>query len=180
MGGTAAREGARPAAAGAAPGSARGLEIIDLTGPDRERALPPLKESFVGIYRWHAKRTLRDAERVRAAVEGGEVLGAAVLTRLAPEAAYVYYIFVGASHRRQGIAGRLLDDAIAIFRQQGAQVVWAAAEEDNAASIALFSSRGFGLVGRDEPPLKEGGLGAWGFRSQMMLVHGEVLLGRRL
>jgi ribosomal protein S18 acetylase RimI-like enzyme len=139
-----------------------------------------LKGGFVGIYRWHAKRTLRTATWVRAALFRGEVVAVSVLERLAPEVGYVYYLSTSLSHRREGLGGLLLDDAIARFRRDGAQVVYAAAEEENAASLALFRSRGFRMVDRKETSYREGGLGAWGLRSRMTLVGGEVLFGVRL
>lgn len=166
-------------------GSARRLpapsiEIIDLTGPDRERAVPILKDGFEGIYRWHAKRTLRTAKWVRAAVSRGEVVAVSVLELLVPEAGYVYYLSTSLAHRREGLGGLLLDDALSIFRREGAQVAYGAVEEDNAASTALFRSRGFRPVERRELGFREGGLGAWGLRSRMTLVWGEVLFGLRL
>lgn len=103
-----------------------------------------------------------------------------MLERLVPEVGYVYYIAVGREHRRQGVAGLLLDDALTLFRREGATIIYGAVEEDNVPSLALFRSRGFRLVERKELGYREGGLGAWGLRSQMMLVHGEVLFGRRL
>jgi L-amino acid N-acyltransferase YncA len=156
------------------------FRLIDLIGTDRERALPILKESFEGIYRWHAKRTLREIPVVRAVETDGAVLGASMLDRLAPEVGYVYYVFVGRDHRRRGIAGTLLDDALARFRLDNVRVVFAAAEEENAASRGLFRSRGFREVERTEPGWQEGGLGAWGLRTRMRLVSGEVLMGLRL
>jgi ribosomal protein S18 acetylase RimI-like enzyme len=156
------------------------LSLGDLAGERRDEVLPILNESFVGIYRWHAKRTLRTVSRVRVARQGADLVGAALLERLEPEVGYVYYIFVGARHRRMGIGGALLDDAMARFRDDGAQVIYAAAEEDNTDSIALFRSRGFRLVERKELGYREGGLGAWGLRSRMVLVGGEVLLGLRI
>ncbi len=156
------------------------FQLIDLVGDDRERALPILKESFEGIYRWHAKRTMRDIPVVRAVEVDGMVLGASMLDRLAPEVGYVYYVFVGREHRRRGLAGTLLDDALGRFRSEGVEVVFAAAEKENAASRGLFRSRGFREVGRDEPGWQEGGLGAWGLRTRMRLVSGEVLMGLRL
>ena len=163
------------------PSDGRTDPIVDLATPEeRERAIPALKESFTGIYRWHAKRTLRTVPSVRALLQGAEVAGAALLDRLAPEVGYVYYIFVRAAYRGHGIGGRLLDDALGRFRTDGAEVVYAAVEEDNAASLALFASRGFRLVARDEPNYREGGLGAQGLRSRMVIVYGEVLLGMRL
>jgi ribosomal protein S18 acetylase RimI-like enzyme len=156
------------------------LAIVDLPIEDRERAVPVVLDGFTGIYRWHAKRTLRQIDRVRAAVIGPDVVGVAMLDRLTPEVGYVYYLAVAAGHRREGIGARLLDDALAEFRRSGLHVVYGAAEEDNAPSIRLFESRGFRLVERHERGYAEGGLGAWGLRSRMMLVHGEVLLGLRL
>jgi len=155
-------------------------EIVDLLGADRERAIPVLIDSFEGIYRWHAKRTLRAVARVRALRLEGELVGVAMLETVAPGVGYVYYLAVRASQRRRGIGGMLLDDALRGFRSDGYRVVYAAAEEENGKSIALFRSRGFRPVERKETSYREGGLGAWGLRSKMWLVSGEVLLGLRL
>jgi ribosomal protein S18 acetylase RimI-like enzyme len=162
---------------GSAPGS---VTLVDLPPEDRERAVPVLIDSFVGIYRWHAKRTLREVQAVRGAELDGALAGIAMLERLVPEVGYVYYIAVASAHRQKGIGGRLLDDALARFRRDGARVVYAAVQSDNAASRALFTSRGLRVVERKELGYQEGGLGAWGLRSRMRLVYGELLLGRRL
>jgi len=162
------------------PPKAEVFELIDLMGADRERAVPALKDGFVGIYRWHAKRTLRSATWVRAVVFGHEVAAVSVLERLDPEVGYVYYLSTAAHRRRRGFGARLLDDALELFRREGVRVVYGAAEEDNVPSIALFRSRGFRAVERKELGFREGGLGAWGLRSRMTLVGGEVLLGLRL
>ncbi|MGA7923583.1 MAG: GNAT family N-acetyltransferase [Thermoplasmata archaeon] len=158
----------------------RALSLVDLEGEERERAVPLLIEGFVGIYRWHAKRTLRRIGRVRGALREGQLVGVSMLERLAPEVGYVYYLAVGTSHRRLGIGGLLLDDALALFLREGARIAYGAAEEDNTSSLDLFRSRGFREVERRELGYQEGGLGAWGLRSKMMLVSGEVLMGRRL
>jgi ribosomal protein S18 acetylase RimI-like enzyme len=154
--------------------------IVDLDGPAREAAVPVLIDSFVGIYRWHAKRTLRDVDRVRALRTSEGLAGIAMLETIAPAVGYVYYIAVYARFRRRGVGGHLLDDALEQFRSHGYRVVYAAAEEDNAESIALFRSRGFRIVEKKERNYREGGLGAWGLRSKMWIVSGEVLLGLRL
>jgi len=154
--------------------------IIPLVGEARERAVPVIRDGFVGIYRWHAKRTLREVPTVRALEAGGEVVGIALLDRLAPEVGYVYYIAVLSSHRGIGLGARLLDDALRLFREGGVEVVYAAAQTDNRASIRLFEARGFRSVARKETNWKDGGLGAWGLRSRMRLVPGEQLLGLRL
>jgi len=157
-----------------------GTRLIDLEGVARERGVPIVIDSFVGIYRWHAKRTLRRVSVVRGAEVAGELRAISMLEELVPGVGYVYYIAVAGAHRREGFGGRLLDDAIERFQRQGMRIIYAAAEEDNAPSIALFRSRGFRLVERDELPYFDGGLGAKGLRTRMMLVSGEVLLGRRL
>ncbi len=154
--------------------------IVDLVGEDRERAVPVLRDSFVGIYRWHAKRTLFRISTVRAVVRGDRVVAVSMLERLAPEVSYVYYVAVARADRGRGLATVLVDDALARFRADGTQVVYAAVGEENAPSLALFRARGFRQVERKEPGYREGGLGAWGLRSRMMLVHGEILLGLRI
>jgi len=162
------------------PGSGAPLEIRDVTDRDRERAVPVIVDSFTGIYRWHAKRTLRSVSRVRGAWVDGQLVGVSLLELLDPAVGYVYYLAILRSHRRQGVALRLLDDALILFRKQGTRVVFAAAEADNIASLRLFEQRGFRRTEPKERSWREGGLGAWGFRSRMMVVSGEVLLGLRL
>jgi ribosomal protein S18 acetylase RimI-like enzyme len=156
------------------------LRTVDLSGADREKAVPIIIESFVGIYRWHAKRTLRRVSTLRGAVSDGRLVGVSMLEDLAPGVGYVYYIAVGQAYRKQGVGSFLLDDALARFRERRCEIVYAAAEEENVASRALFASRGFRVVARDEAGYREGGLGAWGLRSKMMVVSGEVLMGVRL
>ena len=162
----------------AVPSSER--SIVTLGTDQREAAVPVLQEGFAGIYRWHAKRTLRSVSTVRALRVGGRIAGVSLLERLTPEVGYVYYLSVGLEFRRQGIGGALLDDALAHFGAQGATVVYGAVEEDNRSSRRLFESRRFRLVDRDETNYRLGGLGAQGLRTRMWIVHGEVLYGLRL
>ncbi|MGC2359639.1 MAG: GNAT family N-acetyltransferase [Thermoplasmata archaeon] len=154
-------------------------QLVDLAAASRDRAIPVLIDGFVGIYRWHAKRTLREVSLVRAAEVEDEIVGVAMLERLTAEVGYVYYLAVLRQFRRHGIGALLLDDALAIFVRDGMRVVYGAAEAENTGSIALFLSRGFRTVERKELGYREGGLGAWGLRSRMWLVSGEVLMGRR-
>lgn len=174
-------QGAVPVRSGP-PGASSPLDLRleDLDGAARDEAIPVIIDSFEGIYRWHAKRTLRSVTWVRGARAGNGLVGVAMLDRLTPEVGYVYYLAVLRAARGRGVGGRLLEDALARFRSQRLGVVYAATEEDNAPSLALFRSRGFREVTRDEPGYRDGGLGAWGLRSRMMVVHGETLLGRRL
>ena len=167
------------------PGAARGspaaaIEIEDLEAGARELAVPVIRDGFVGIYRWHAKRTLREVPRVRAARSVGEIVGVSLLDRLAPEIGYVYYIIVRQAYRGKGIGGLLCDDALLRYRAEGVEVVYAAVQTDNVPSLRLFARRGFRPVERKERGWAEGGLGAWGLRSRMRLVPGERLLGLRL
>jgi ribosomal protein S18 acetylase RimI-like enzyme len=155
-------------------------EIVELTGSDRERAVPLLRESFEGIYRWHAKRTLREIAHVRGVVRDGRLVGISMLELLVPPVGYVYYLAVARDVRGSGVGGALLDDALAGFRRDGAEVAYGAAEAENVASRRLFVSRGFREVARRELGYREGGLGAWGLRSRMRLVYGERLYGLRL
>jgi ribosomal protein S18 acetylase RimI-like enzyme len=156
------------------------LEIRDLGPTEREVAVPIIVDCFTGIYRWHAKRTLRSVSRVRSGWQDGTLVGIAMLELLDPAVGYVYYLAVPRAFRRQGVARRLLEDALALFLEQGARVVFAAAEDDNTPSLRLFEGHGFRPTEPKEQSWREGGLGAWGFRSRMMVVSGEVLLGLRL
>ena len=156
------------------------VEIISLADDERPLAVPVLIDSFTGIYRWHAKRTLREATWVRAAREGSEVVGVALLERLNEEVGYVYHFAVLSRFRGKKVGGALLDDALAWLQHHGARIAYAVVTEDNAPSERLFRSRGFRSIDRKELSYQEGGLGAWGLRSRMRIVYGEVLMGRRL
>ncbi|MCI4322231.1 MAG: GNAT family N-acetyltransferase [Thermoplasmata archaeon] len=155
-------------------------EIIELAGTDRERAVPVLRDGFTGVYRWHAKKTLGEVDRVRGLVLGDVVVGVTLLAGLVPEVGYVYYVAIATAHRGKGLGGRLLDDAIGLFDQEGRSVVYVATEPENAPMVAALRRRGFREVERKELGFAEGGLGAWGLRSRMTLVWGEILMGRRL
>ncbi|HKV89790.1 MAG TPA: GNAT family N-acetyltransferase [Thermoplasmata archaeon] len=154
--------------------------IVELPGEDRARAIPVILDCFTGVYRWHAKRTLGEVSRVRASLSGNDVVGLAMLEVFDTEVGYVYYVAVRSDHRGRGIAGALLDDALALFRSEGRSVAYVATEEENVPMIAALARRGFRKVERRELGYAEGGLGAWGLRSRMTLVGGEILMGLRL
>ncbi len=156
------------------------VTINDLPHEARDVAVPVIVDSFTGIYRWHAKRTLYRIDTVRGAWVDDRLVGISLLEYLDPAVGYVYYIAVLREFRGHGVAKRLLDDALDRFRRGGARVVYAAAEEDNEPSLRLFRSHGFRVTEPKETGWREGGLGAWGYRSRMMVVSGEVLLGLRL
>ena len=156
------------------------VPLVDLRGESRQRAVPVLLDCFTGVYRWHAKRTLREVSTVRAALVDERVVGLTMLETLAPEVGYVYYVAVERAHRGRGIAGQLLDDALTRFRNEGRAVVYVATEEGNVPMSRALERRGFRRVATHELGYAEGGLGAWGLRSRMTLVSGEVLMGLRL
>ncbi len=164
-------EGAR-----AGPGP---IDLSDLPIAEREVAVPLVLDAFTGIYRWHAKRTLRDVARVRVARLAGREVGLAMLDPLVPEVGYLYYLIVLREFQGRGIGGRLVDDALDRFREDGRSVVYVATGLDNAPMVRLLQARGFRTVGRTETGYREGGLGAWGLRSRMRIVPGEVLFGLR-
>ena len=66
-----------------------------------------------------------------------------MFTMLAMRVGYVYYIAVSPAHRRAGIGGLLLDDAVAALRAAGAAQALACVRADNTPSIRLLQSRHF-------------------------------------
>lgn len=50
--------------------------------------------------------------------------------------------------RGRGVARKLLDQALEIWRSRGASHVWLEVRETNAAALGLYQSRGFELVGK--------------------------------
>ncbi len=156
------------------------LVLTELTDGARENAVPVIVDSFTGIYRWHAKRTLRSVSRVRGAWRSGELVGVSMLELLDPAVGYVYYLAVLRSHRRSGVARRLLDDALDLFRKCRGPSRLRRGGRGQLRLFAAVRERGFRPTAPKERSWREGGLGAWGFRSRMMVVSGELLLGLRL
>lgn len=157
------------------------LEIDDVPKERRARLLPILEESFEGMYLWHARRTLQGIELVRVARSPEEEdAGLAMLKVLAEGAGYVYYVAVPLRFRRQGIGGMLLDDALVQFAKKGVVEVYASVGEDNSESKALFASRGFERLKGSEMSEKYGRIRALLMYREMMVVPGEMLMGRSL
>ena len=157
------------------------IEIADVPKRERERLLPILEESFEGLYLWHARRTLHSIEVVRAARTAEEEdAGLVMLKTIAEGAGYVYYVAVPPSFRRRGIGGMLLDDAVSYFERQGARDVYASVPEDNVESKTLFGSRGFERITGSDMAERYGRVRALLMYREMMVVRGELLLGKRL
>jgi len=157
------------------------VEIVEVSREARIRLAPILDESFEGLYLWHAKRTLQSIEVVRAArTVDGEDTGLIMLKRLGHEAGYVYYVAVQPRFRRMGIGARLLDDALSYFAKSGVVDVYASIEEENVGSRMLFESRGFERLQGSEMAERYGRIRSLLMYREMMVVPGEVLLGKRL
>ena len=157
------------------------LQIADVPKGERDKLLPILEESFEGMYLWHARRTLQSIDVVRVARNAeGEDAGLLMLKMVAEGAGYVYYVAVPPRFRKRGIGGRLLDDAVSYFEQRGVPHVYASVEEDNIESKTLFSSRGFERVQSSEMAHRYGRIRSIIMYREMMVVRGELLLGKRL
>jgi ribosomal protein S18 acetylase RimI-like enzyme len=157
------------------------VEVADVPKAERTRLLPILEESFEGLYLWHARRTLQSIEVVRAArTADGEDAGLLMLKTLGEDAGYVYYVAVPPRFRRRGIGGRLLDDALAYFGERGVRYAYASVEEENVESKTLFRSRGFEKLQGAEMAARYGRIRALLMYREMMVVPGELLLGKRL
>lgn len=157
------------------------VEVEEVPRGERGRLLPILEESFEGLYLWHARRTLGGIEVVRAArTAQGEDAALIMLKTLGDDAGYVYYVAVPPRFRRQGIGGKLLDDAISLFAEKGVRDVYASVEEENVESKTLFGSRGFQKVKGSEMAERYGRIKSLLMYREMTVVPGEILLGKRL
>lgn len=152
--------------------------VINTVPPDqREKLVFILEESFEGWYLRHSKRTLSEIEVVKEAVLEGERVALIMLKHLGNKLGYVYYIAVAKRFRGRGIAGKLLDDALAyFFTEQGMKEVYAGVEEDNEESHRLFTSRGFKKTSRSDLARKYGTINSFVLLRKMVIVPGEVLL----
>jgi ribosomal protein S18 acetylase RimI-like enzyme len=151
------------------------VKIIAMTRESRESLFPILDQSFTGVYRWHARRTLRSVRWVRAAWKDGQQAGLSMHTMLDARVGYVYYIAVSPSHRATGIGGLLLDDALETFRSEGAAEALACARAENTASIRLLESRGFVRTGFGNLARFKGPLRAAALWRKMIVAPGEVV-----
>ena len=75
------------------------LHIKGVPTETRDSLRPILDQSFKGIYRWHAQRTLRSVKWVREATQGDTQVGLTMFTMLEQSSGYIYYIAVTPSQR---------------------------------------------------------------------------------
>ena len=156
------------------------VEITDVP-PDARASLEPiLEESFEGWYLRHSKRVLHDVETVRVATYSAAPVGLIMLKTLEEGVGYIFYVAVAVAHRKAGVAGQLVRDALSIFKEAGAVEVFASVEGDNLPSEALFASEGFTRTKLTEVSGRHGLLNALNMYRMMVVVPGEILLRRAL
>ena len=151
----------------------RDVEILVVDSKERDSLVPILEESFEGIYLRHSKRTLRESELVKVARIGGENAGLVMLKELGRGIGYIYYIAVSRKYRRQGIAGKLLDNSLGYFIGKGNTEAYASVEADNDESMNLFLSRGFRETKFGEVSKRHGHISATFLYTKMWVVPGE-------
>ncbi len=84
-----------------------------------------------------------DAAATRVLREGDGLVGLVMVTALGPGLAHIAQVAVHPASRGRGIAGRLLDDAIAYVTSQGLPRVSLLVRDDAADANALYARRGF-------------------------------------
>lgn len=153
-----------------------GVVIVDVPVGERTRFEKILEESFDGWYLRHSKRTLLEAEVVRAALSSDTPVGIVMLNVLDALVGYVFYIAVAKAYRRRGVARMLLADALRYFENAGVKEVYASVERENEPSEGLFGSEGFVRTSFVDVSTRYGGLRALNMYRRMLVVPGEVLL----
>jgi L-amino acid N-acyltransferase YncA len=168
---------ARPTRATAAP---QPVQIDDVRPEARHTLAQIIDQSFTGIYRWHAAKTLGSIDRVRAASRGDSAAGLTMFTMLEPGCGYLYYVAVRPSNRASGVGGLLLDDAIEALQAGGAHEVFACIRADNVPSVRLFASRGFVKTGFRELARDKGAGHAARLWCRMVVAPGEKLFRKTM
>lgn len=123
-----------------APQVARLLRACD------SRFVPPLSQR-VDIDAYAAK--LAAHARQATAWQDGALIGLVALYCNDPDrrVAFITSVSVEPGHTRRGIAGRLLDEALAIARGAGMQAVELEVDAGNDAALALYRKHGFAVSG---------------------------------
>ncbi|MGA2381735.1 MAG: GNAT family N-acetyltransferase [Spirochaetia bacterium] len=156
------------------------LHIKGVPTETRDSLRPILDQSFKGVYRWHAQRTLRSVKWVREATQGDTQVGLTMFTMLEQSSGYIYYIAVTPSQRAKGVGGFLLDDALQLLRTSGALEIIACVRTDNIPSIRLLQSRDFVRTGFRELVLLKGFASAARLWMRMVVAPGEKVFIRVL
>ena len=92
------------------------------------------------------------AEIDRMMMEGfgliAEEAAAFLLGRVSAGEAEILTVAVDPAFRRRGYGRRLIDAAIEVARDQGAEMIFLEVAADNAAAISIYHAAGFQLVGK--------------------------------
>ena len=93
--------------------------------------------------------------RYLVAEERHDVVGHAVVSVVA-DISELQRIAVDPFHRRDGLATRLLDEVVALAREEGADRLLLEVREDNAGAIAFYAARGFVEIDRRRRYYRDG------------------------
>lgn len=94
--------------------------------------------------------------RYLVADDGDQVVGHAVVSLVA-DISELQRIAVDATHRRSGLATRLLDEVVELVRRGGADRLLLEVREDNAGALAFYLARGFAEIDRRPRYYRDGG-----------------------
>ena len=141
---SAASRHGKPAAAPQA--AANALQVARLLRACDSCFVPPLSQR-VDIDAYAAKLALH--ARQATAWQDDVLVGLVALycNDLEHRSAFITSVSVDPGHMRRGIAGRLLDDSLAIARAAGMRSVELDVDAANAAALALYRKHGFCVTG---------------------------------
>lgn len=89
------------------------------------------------------------------AFDGERLVGLAILRdrlRLQPNVAQLSALFVSQSHRRQGVAVRLVNEIVRLARASGAHTLYVSATP-SVSAVSFYVSQGFQLAAQVDPDL---------------------------
>ena len=152
--------------------------LREVPAGQRAALLPLVDRSFSGLYRLHARRTLRSAPWVLASVEAGDAAGLIMLSLLEPGAGYVYYVAVDPPHRRKGLGLVLLDAGLEVLRDAGARETFSCVKLTNVPMVLLLRARGFREIGFRALTRARGLAGAVRLMTRMVAAPGETVFVR--
>jgi len=115
-------------------------------------ATPYDADAMAAVHEACFERPWSAAEIDRMMLEGfgliSEEAAAFLLGRVSAGEAEILTVAVDPSFRRQGWGRWLVDAAIEVARDQGAEMVFLEVAADNAAAISIYHAAGFQLVGK--------------------------------
>ncbi|MGA2974328.1 MAG: GNAT family N-acetyltransferase [Spirochaetia bacterium] len=154
------------------------ISIQERQRADRRDLLAILRESFSGIYLWHARRILLGPAAVLAAESSRTPIGLVIMKMLAPGVGYVYYLAISPAERRRGTGGFLLDRCLGYLDSHGARAVLASVTEGNLPSERLVASRGFHICRFRDLARRFGAAAAFRLWMGMTVAPGERVFMR--